>query len=277
MTQRDPDLRGRVIFAIGEHTVSECNRCSPDEDIADAVLAMLPAPTAPASAPTVWIDGHPQLEAIAAAVWERCERGGNSTVFDDPRNIAVAALAAVLPAPDNRAAVLSDTDRQFLTYALDLAADQMASRGDEFGADDRAAMERLRRLAGEAQQDERCETGDMRTCTGACPVHGELPEQQAAHKAQQNPAQDDAAAHPPLHAWRVETRDPLANEWAPGSQFASRPQAVERYETATKHAPLWRDGTAVERRIVRETTTYTVEEPTVARSGQPDTDGEARL
>ncbi|NEA42737.1 hypothetical protein [Streptomyces sp. SID11385] len=36
-------LRERIIFAIGEHTVSECNRCAPDEAIADAVLAILPA------------------------------------------------------------------------------------------------------------------------------------------------------------------------------------------------------------------------------------------
>ncbi|MET8585782.1 hypothetical protein ABZX39_33665 [Streptomyces collinus] len=76
--------------------------------------------------------------------------------------------------------------------------------------------------------------------------------------------QDKAEAHPPLHAWRVETRDPLANEWAPGSHFASRPHAVERYETANSTAPLWRDGTPVERRIVRETTTYTVEQPAPA-------------
>jgi hypothetical protein len=59
----------------------------------------LPAVSVPASAPTGWIDGHPQLEAIAAAVWERCGRSDSGTcVEDDPRNIAVAALAAVLPA-----------------------------------------------------------------------------------------------------------------------------------------------------------------------------------
>jgi hypothetical protein len=106
--------------------------------------------------------------------------------------------------------------------------------------DAEAEVERLRRLAGEAQQD---------------------------------PTQDGSEAHPPLHAWRVETRDPLANEWAPGSHFPRRQAAVERYETANRTAPLWRDGTPVERRIVRETTTYTVEEPTaVARPGQPETE-----
>ncbi|MET9190705.1 hypothetical protein ABZX63_36385 [Streptomyces tendae] len=50
------------------------------------------------AAPDVWVDGHPQLEAIAAAVWERCGRSDSGMcVEDDPRNIAVAALAAVLP------------------------------------------------------------------------------------------------------------------------------------------------------------------------------------
>jgi hypothetical protein len=44
-------------------------------------------------------------------------------------------------------AALSDTDRQFLTFALELAADEMASRGDEFGDEDEAALETLRRLA----------------------------------------------------------------------------------------------------------------------------------
>ncbi|MDX3575943.1 hypothetical protein [Streptomyces sp. FL07-04A] len=52
-----------------------------------------------AEAPTDWIDGHPQLEAIAAAVWEKCGRSDSGLIIDDPRNIAVAALAAVLPAP----------------------------------------------------------------------------------------------------------------------------------------------------------------------------------
>lgn len=55
--------------------------------------------------PTDWIDGHPHLEAIAAAVWEQCERHDSGLVIDDPRNIAVAALAAVLP-DTSRAAVL---------------------------------------------------------------------------------------------------------------------------------------------------------------------------
>ncbi|MFD4596781.1 hypothetical protein ACFWPQ_01985 [Streptomyces sp. NPDC058464] len=53
----------------------------------------------PPETPADWIDGHPQLEAIAAAVWEQCRTEGTSLVVDDPRNIAVAALAAVSAVP----------------------------------------------------------------------------------------------------------------------------------------------------------------------------------
>ena len=63
--------------------------------------ARLHDPERAASAPAVWIDGHPQLEAIAAAVWERCRTEDTSTVVDDPRNIAVAALAAISAAVDS--------------------------------------------------------------------------------------------------------------------------------------------------------------------------------
>lgn len=70
---------------------------------------------------------------------------------------------AVLP-PDGRAGVLSDADRQFLTFALDLAADQMASRGDEFEPGDEDAMERLRRLAaGERDEQQAQQGGDEPT------------------------------------------------------------------------------------------------------------------
>jgi len=71
--------------------------------------------TEPTALPADWIDGHPQLEAIAAAVWEQCGRSDSGTcVEDDPRNIAVAALAAVLPAP----AVLREAAEQLLATNL---------------------------------------------------------------------------------------------------------------------------------------------------------------
>jgi hypothetical protein len=42
---------------------------------------------------------------------------------------------------------LTDAERTFLTFALGLAADVMASRGDEFTAEDEAALAFLRRMA----------------------------------------------------------------------------------------------------------------------------------
>jgi hypothetical protein len=198
----DARVDGQWVRESGEVTDSRLDQCYAVRDATDIVqwpdwlcaLATLLRPaaaSAPVSpAPADWIDGHPQLEAIAAAVWERCGRSDSGgCVEDDPRNIAVAALAAVLPASADRAALrdriaealrpgsrdrsgqypegllrdvdavlavlpeptnqaaLSDTDRQFLTFALELAADEMASRGDEFGDDDEAALETLRRLA----------------------------------------------------------------------------------------------------------------------------------
>lgn len=47
---------------------------------------------------------------------------------------------------------LTAAERQFLTFALDLAADHMANRGNEFDEDDEAALARLRRMADEAGQ-----------------------------------------------------------------------------------------------------------------------------
>jgi hypothetical protein len=47
---------------------------------------------------------------------------------------------------------LTPVERQFLTFALDLAADEMANRGDEFDDEDDAALARLRQLATEEAQ-----------------------------------------------------------------------------------------------------------------------------
>ncbi|MFE7626054.1 hypothetical protein [Streptomyces sp. NPDC057509] len=44
---------------------------------------------------------------------------------------------------------LTPDEQQFLRFALELAADQMAVHGDEFDAADDAALESLRRLTGE--------------------------------------------------------------------------------------------------------------------------------
>ena len=109
----------RTLHEIDEGSVSGCSvlrwRNDPrlDADLIAVSLALVSGAPLPAASPSAaettnraadkapadWIDGHPQLEAIAAAVWERCEHHDSGLIIDDPRNIAVAALAAVLPAP----------------------------------------------------------------------------------------------------------------------------------------------------------------------------------
>ncbi|MFJ1667406.1 hypothetical protein ACIOK4_13655 [Streptomyces bottropensis] len=117
-----------------------------------------PDPTA------VWIDGDPLMEAIAAAVWERCGRDDvdmPQLTMDDPRTIAAAAASvarqqaavSVVPPATNQTALLSGAERQFLTFALDLAFDRMVS-DDGFTDEDEAALAKLRRLAAEAPHAE---------------------------------------------------------------------------------------------------------------------------
>ena len=71
----------------------------------------------------------------------------NGIGYETPEKLLAAYDAS-------RAAMLSASERQFLTFALELAADQMAARSDEFDADDEAALAKLRRMADEAQQAE---------------------------------------------------------------------------------------------------------------------------
>ncbi|GGS96441.1 hypothetical protein [Streptomyces violaceus] len=73
-------------------------------------------------------------------------------------------------------------------------------------------------------------------------------------------AQPGTEAYPPQHRWRVELFDYLAEEWVPGgTRYPERNQAMERCQAMREKAPVWKDGPPVQRRVVRETTTYTVE------------------
>ncbi|WP_399554216.1 hypothetical protein OG582_40540 (plasmid) [Streptomyces anulatus] len=60
------------------------------------------------------------------------------------RRLADEAAAGVQPPTEGE--TLTETERQLLDFALDLAADQMASR-DGFDDEDQAALEKLRALA----------------------------------------------------------------------------------------------------------------------------------
>jgi hypothetical protein len=63
-------------------------------------------------------------------------------------------VLTVLPAPDQQAAALSDRERAMLGFALEMAQEEIHARSLEFTDDDKSALDSLRRLAGEAQQDE---------------------------------------------------------------------------------------------------------------------------
>jgi hypothetical protein len=92
-----------------------------------------------------------------------------------------------------------------------------------------------------------------------------------ADRADETP-QPETEAHPPHHRWYVETLDDVAGEWAPGMRYTDRAEAAQRYQSVSASHPTWRDGKPVQRRFVRETTSYTVE-PAPAVVAQPD--GEA--
>ncbi|MFD0393375.1 hypothetical protein ACFQ3Z_16210 [Streptomyces nogalater] len=82
--------------------------------------------------------------------------------------------------------------------------------------------------------------------------------------AEARPDESGTEAQPPRYRWTVETHDDVADEWAPGTWHLVRCLAVERYEALNQSHPVRRDGTPAERRLVRETTTYTIEEPTAS-------------
>lgn len=109
-----------------------------------------------------WIDGDPQMEAIAAAVYDHCEHHDSGLVIDDPRNIAVACVTAlrsqqaVLPASVDRAAGLREAADECDQRAT--AIDALSS--SDFDEEARAVRElaaiasKFRHLADEAQQPE---------------------------------------------------------------------------------------------------------------------------
>jgi hypothetical protein len=194
---------------------------------------------------TTWIDGHPQLEAIAAAVWEKCERSDSGLVVDDPRNIAVAVLAAVLPPPADRAAVYRE------------AADRLAA----MYSDDDPAVENLRQWADDENEQAEAEGGcahcgssdhswdECRAYTAAVadaqqepPVHGES----VAHPAGYQPdgrdtwGGDCCGAEPTDKGW-------IGDCWCtlqPGHAGEHRCQPC----TDRHGAPGWTDEPAVDAR-----------------------------
>ncbi|MEU5477503.1 hypothetical protein [Streptomyces mirabilis] len=147
----------------------------------------------------------------------------------------VARAAAVPSAPADRAAIL----REAADALVAVAGQHPEARAVVIHWGDAAAL--LRTMAQE-------ECDELEAQAHLDQLADELP--RMADEAQ-----------PPHHRWRIETRDPLADEWAPGSRMNSRAAAEERYAAVSLRWPEWADGAPVERRLVRETTTYTVDQP----------------
>jgi hypothetical protein len=141
------------------------------------------------------------------------------------------------------------------------------------GVMDAAAL--LRRLAGEAQQDEalpRCTCGDTACESELCDC-GSLPcPVDHAREAQQDPTQDGTAPRPATVAWDFEGEYEAGKWHGIGNTYRNHDQALaylrRRAETDKQHRRI---------SMVRATTTYTVEETTAtARPGQPETDQETQ-
>ncbi|MET8113751.1 hypothetical protein [Streptomyces prasinus] len=179
--------------------------------------------SAPSAVPLPSADQTARRDRIADEVRRLHDTGGIYALdAGEPERIAAAVLS-VLPEP-TPAAVLSATERTMLTYALDQAQEKIWSE-DGFTDEDQTAVDALRRLTDETQ-----------------------------------PAPEPVEAHEPLHHWRVEILD--GDEWMPCSRtFGARSIAVDRYRSSSERTPAWVDGEPVQRRLVRETTTYTVEDP----------------
>jgi hypothetical protein len=142
---------------------------------------------------------------------------------------------AVSSAPADRAAVLREAAARY----EDMLAKATTSDDPRYWTAVRDVTLGLRRLAGEARDE-------------------------------QETQQTETEAQPPYHRWSIETRDAVADQWTPGTPIADRDKAVERYGHVTANWPTWKDGTPVERRLVRATTTYTVETGPAEAAQQPE-------
>ncbi|MFI1371312.1 hypothetical protein ACH4UY_04780 [Streptomyces longwoodensis] len=109
-----------------------------------------------------WVEGDPLMQAIASAVYERCETGDGGIVHDDPRNIAaVAAVVARLAAATDRAVVMREAADDLATTFGDpmvkhigaLGASHLRRRAREA----EAGRSTPHRTADEAQQPTDCE------------------------------------------------------------------------------------------------------------------------
>ena len=87
--------------------------------------------------------------ALAEEDYQRVVRAASQLEKNLRARIAELEAVQQQPAVEQPAEELTASDRQFLTFALDLADNRMANRSDEFDTEDYAALARLRQLAEE--------------------------------------------------------------------------------------------------------------------------------
>ncbi|SDL28672.1 hypothetical protein SAMN05421806_12569 [Streptomyces indicus] len=266
----DPGLRDRIRKAICAASGFEWDPTEPDEygEHADAVLAILPAPADRAA-------------VLAEVVAWLTKKAGEYRGTGGRQNLAVADAITTLASKVHRGAVRPDNlrgaDADELRRLADEAQQTEARCTCQFIAEPWINMTHEADCpAREAQQTKpaealvhvgwwcwRGEPGHL--AATACrsdnvPLHTPAQWADDMRAAIQRITDGDDEAHATEQKWRVELYDPTAEAWAPGSSLPDLPAARARLALAQGHAPRWRDdGTPVQRRIVRETTTYTVE------------------
>jgi hypothetical protein len=133
-----------------------------------------------------WEDGcHCEIVPLLRRLADAVPVSGPGGAADETRQDEAQPLPAI---------TLTDAERQFLTFALDQAADEM-SLADGFTADDEAALEKLRRLAdGEQQPETQADDGPRCTCADAGTAFAP-----ADHYADCPQAEQPAAEPAPVH------------------------------------------------------------------------------
>ncbi|WP_069743059.1 hypothetical protein [Streptomyces sp. EN23] len=162
---------------------------------------------------------------------------GATWALDQIRRLAGDAAVGVLDAPTDRAAILTEAERTMLNYALNQAQLRIWAGHGSHTEEEQAALVSLRRLAGGA-------------AAGVQPP-------------------TTSEAHPTTTQWAVELYDPRHSTWVGTTRFHTPEVAADAQAAYEENTPTWTDGSPVRRRIVRVTTTYTVQ-PEPAAPAAPE-------
>jgi hypothetical protein len=200
-------------------------------------------------------EAQSHLDQIAEDICRPVDIGGETMRVHGAAEMSTEGRAAL-------AEVTAIVKRRMAEDATPVAPSAATPNGTGGGvapSGDRAALIRAAEIAEDVAEGLR-KHHEFERSTGALDVMTEL--RRLAAETPGPETQGDA--HPAEHTWAAELRDPLVEEWAPGTRYVVRERAVDALAHARRLAPTWTDGTPTERRLVRATTTYTVEPETGA-------------